>query len=52
MYFAFTSLTTVGLGDLAPKSDSERIIGSAMIFCGVVLFAYILAIFTGLLSDY
>mmetsp|Transcript_6220 Transcript_6220/g.10118 ORF Transcript_6220/g.10118 Transcript_6220/m.10118 type:complete len:178 (-) Transcript_6220:1824-2357(-) len=31
IYFAATTLTTVGLGDLHPESDSERVVG--VIFC-------------------
>ena len=35
MYFAFTTLSTIGLGDYHPKSDSERLFGSFLLLFGV-----------------
>ena len=42
VYFAFTSLSTVGLGDYCPRSNNERIIGSALLLFGVSIFSYIM----------
>lgn len=42
IYFAFTSLTTVGLGDIAPKSDTERLIIAFTLLYGVAIFSYFL----------
>jgi len=41
MYFTFTSLSTVGFGDLTPQTSLERIICSFMLLCGVLVFSYI-----------
>ena len=40
MYFAFTTLTTVGFGDLCPKSDTERLYMAFGMLCGVSVFSY------------
>ena len=42
MYFAFTSLSTVGFGDYYPVSDIERICSTIILFFGVAMFSYIL----------
>ena len=42
MYFAFTSLSTVGFGDFYPVSDLERVVGSFVLLIGVAMFSYIL----------
>ena len=42
MYFAFTSLSTVGFGDFYPVSDLERLLGSFVLLIGVAMFSYIL----------
>ena len=41
-YFAFTSLSTVGLGDLHPISDSERLFGSFILLFGVAITTFIM----------
>lgn len=43
MYFAFTSLSTIGFGDYYPVSDLERLVGSVVLLFGVAMFSYILA---------
>jgi voltage-gated potassium channel len=48
MYFAFTSLSTVGFGDYYPVSDIERLTSSVLLLFGVAMFSYIL---TDLLSQ-
>ena len=44
IYYTFTSLTTIGLGDLYPKSDVERIFCSIMLIFGVAIFSYFMSI--------
>ena len=36
-YFAFTTLSTVGLGDISPISNLERILGSFIMLFGVMI---------------
>ena len=43
MYFMMTSLSTVGFGDLYPKSNFERIFGSIILLSGVAIFSYIMS---------
>ena len=42
IYFTFTSLTTVGLGDIAPKSNIERFFIAFALLYGVAVFSYFL----------
>jgi hypothetical protein len=42
MYFALTSLSTVGFGDIYPTTDFERIAISFILLIGVAVFSYIL----------
>ena len=42
VYFTFTSLSTIGFGDFAPRSDLERLLTAFILFIGVSLFSYIL----------
>jgi hypothetical protein len=42
VYFAFTTLSTVGFGDFHPKSEIERIITTFILLCGVACFSYIM----------
>jgi len=46
-YFSMTTLSTIGFGDFYPVSDSERIVGSFLLFFGVMLFS----VFMGLLLE-
>tara|TARA_B110000285_G_C14864649_1_gene486239 strand:+ start:192 stop:497 length:306 start_codon:yes stop_codon:yes gene_type:complete len=41
-YFAFTTLSTIGLGDFYPVSDVERFVGSFVLLFGVAVFSYIM----------
>ena len=52
MYFAITSLSTVGLGDYHPRSDLERIFCSFMIMFGVAIFSFIMGEFIIILEKY
>lgn len=42
LYFAFTSLSTVGFGDYYPINDHERLVGAFVLLVGVASFSYIL----------
>jgi hypothetical protein len=42
MYFAFTTLSTIGLGDFYPVSDIERLVGAFILLIGVAIFSYIM----------
>lgn len=41
-YFAFTTLATIGFGDIHPRADIERIFGIFVFLFGVAVFALIL----------
>lgn len=41
-YFAFTSFTTVGLGDYHPRSDLERLLGAFGLLFGVAVTSYVM----------
>mmetsp|Transcript_9853 Transcript_9853/g.14916 ORF Transcript_9853/g.14916 Transcript_9853/m.14916 type:complete len:180 (-) Transcript_9853:1524-2063(-) len=41
-YFAFTSLSTVGLGDYHPVADLERFLGSFILLFGVAITSFIM----------
>ena len=42
IYFAFTSLSTVGFGDYYPVGDFERLYTSMILLAGVATFSYIM----------
>jgi hypothetical protein len=50
IYFSFTSLTTVGFGDFAPRADHERLIGAFMLLFGVLIFSYIMGKFIDMVN--
>ena len=43
MYYALTSLSTIGFGDMHPITDFERLLCSAMLLNGVLLMSYVLS---------
>lgn len=43
IWFAWVTLTTVGYGDLAPKSTAGRLISGVLIFLGLIFFSLITA---------
>ena len=51
-YFAFTTLSTVGFGDIAPQSDPERLIWSFVLLIGVAVFSVVLGDFMAILEAY
>ena len=51
VYFSFTSLSTVGLGDYHPKSNPERACTAMLLLIGVAVFSYILGNFIEILQQ-
>lgn len=52
MYFAYTTLSTVGFGDKTPRSDIERLIICVVLLVGVSLFGYILGILVQIIDQF
>ena len=50
MYWAFTTLSTVGLGDYYPMSNTERALASMGFLGGVAVFSYIMGKFADIIS--
>ena len=51
MYFAITSLSTIGFGDLVPRSDLERLLGAFLLLSGVAIFTYVMGSFIDMLNE-
>ena len=51
VYFAFTSLSTVGFGDFHPISNQERLLGAAMLLFGVAIFSYCMGKFVDIFNE-
>ena len=52
LYFAITTLSTVGFGDYTPRSDFERGLGTFILISGVMMFSYLMGQFIDILSSY
>lgn len=52
MYFAFTTLSTVGFGDYAPRSNAERLVFTWVLLGGVAIFSYIMGVFIEILQSF
>ena len=52
MYYTYTTLSTVGFGDIVPRSDPERIICAFILMIGVSVFSIFLGDFTAIIEDY
>jgi Na+-transporting NADH:ubiquinone oxidoreductase subunit NqrC len=50
VYFAFTSLSTVGFGDYVPRSNLERIVATIMLVFGVSIFSFIMNEFVNMIT--
>ena len=50
-YFAFTSMSTVGLGDYYPTNNFERLACSGIIFFGNFLFGLIITSFDRMMFE-
>jgi hypothetical protein len=48
----FTSLSTVGFGDLHPRGDFERLACAFILLFGVAIFSYIMGIFIEILEQF
>ena len=51
-YFSFTSLSTVGFGDIRPLSDFERILGAIILLAGVSVFSIVMSNFKEIIDKY
>ena len=51
MYYAFTSLSTIGFGDYNPKSDIERILCAFILLFGVAIFSFVMGTFIDILQE-
>jgi len=49
VYFVFTTLTTVGLGDFNPKSEIERGVMTFVLLIGVACFSFVMSQFIDIL---
>ena len=52
VYWALTTLTTVGYGDITPQNDTERRFVTVALLLGSLVFAYILGVIASLLQTY
>ena len=52
LYYAFTTLSTVGFGDYAPRSNVERAIGSFILISGVAMFSFLMGNFIEILGTW
>jgi len=51
-YYAFTSLSTVGFGDMYPKNDYERLLVAFILLFGVLIFSYVMGNFIEILDTF
>lgn len=51
-YFALTTLSTIGFGDMSPVSIQERSIGAFILLIGVAVFSFIMGEFIEILMKY
>ena len=51
MYFALTTLSTVGYGDYFPVSNLEKVLGSIIMFIGVTFFSMLMSQFLDIIND-
>ena len=49
IYYAFTTLSTVGFGDFYPSSNAERALCAFILLGGVAIFSYIMGNFIEIL---
>jgi hypothetical protein len=52
MYFAYTTLSTVGFGDFNPRSDNERLICVLIFLVGVGIFGLIMGNFLEIIDKF
>ena len=51
-YYALTTLSTIGFGDMSPQSPEERMIGAFLMMFGVANFSFIMSQFIEILLNY
>lgn len=51
-YFGFTTLTTIGFGDINPRSDVERAFGAIFFLVGVSIFSLLMTSFIDMLNKF
>ena len=51
IYYMFTTLSSVGLGDFNPKSETERLIIAFILLIGCTCFSYIMSQFMEIVID-
>lgn len=51
-YFAFTTLSTVGFGDLVPKNEVEYLITAFILLFGVAIFSYVMGNFIEIFTSF
>jgi hypothetical protein len=52
VYFAITTLSTIGFGDFSPVNTKERMIGGFILVIGVSIFSFIMGQFIEILINY
>ena len=50
VYFAFTSLSTVGFGDYHPYSNEERLFCAFILLSGVLIFSFLMDYFLNVIQ--
>ena len=51
VYFAFTTLSTVGFGDYYPMNNFERLFCAFILVLGVLIFSYLMDVFLSIICD-
>lgn len=51
-YYMFTTLSTVGFGDLSPRSDGEKVLCVLNFIVGNAIFSLILGTFIAIIDNY
>lgn len=51
-YYAFTSLSTVGFGDIHPRNSAECGVVAIILLFGVAVFSYVMGNFTEILDTF
>lgn len=52
MYYSFTTLTTVGFGDMRPINNGERLVCAFIMFFGISLFSLVMGTFLEIINRF